>query len=260
MQWYYANDGQRLGPVTHTELERLVQAGTITSETLLWKQGMNEWQTLNDIRAKSPALIGGGPPPPPLPDRVVGAAEPAFEPAPAVRRTPSLHLDEAPEKPPVLVYAGFWRRTGAAFVDFSLWFFVWQILANIVGLKFFPEMLKITESIQAAGGGFNYQPKPEEAILVLKFTGLILLVGVVWSLVYDLLFLSKLSATPGKLLFGMRLVRGNGEALGASRIIARSLAKVMVVFTLGIGYLIVAFDDQKRGLHDYFCDTRVVKK
>ena len=29
--------------------------------------------------------------------------------------------------------------------------------------------------------------------------------------------------------------------------------------TLGIGYVMVAVDDEKRGLHDYVSETRVVK-
>jgi uncharacterized RDD family membrane protein YckC len=28
---------------------------------------------------------------------------------------------------------------------------------------------------------------------------------------------------------------------------------------LGIGYIIVGFDAQKRGMHDMICDTRVIK-
>ncbi|HEY9248207.1 MAG TPA: DUF4339 domain-containing protein, partial [Rariglobus sp.] len=43
MQWYYSIDGQRLGPVPHAELERLIQAGTITGDALIWRQGMDQW-------------------------------------------------------------------------------------------------------------------------------------------------------------------------------------------------------------------------
>jgi hypothetical protein len=44
-------------------------------------------------------------------------------------------------------------------------------------------------------------------------------------------------------------------------IVGRCLAKGLAGLpTLCIGYLIVAFDDQKRGLHDYFSQTRVVIK
>ena len=41
---------------------------------------------------------------------------------------------------------------------------------------------------------------------------------------------------------------------------ARCLARMLAGFTLGIGYVIAGIDDEKRALHDYFCDTRVVKK
>jgi len=29
--------------------------------------------------------------------------------------------------------------------------------------------------------------------------------------------------------------------------------------TLGIGYILAAFDAEKRGLHDMICDTRVIR-
>ena len=40
-----------------------------------------------------------------------------------------------------------------------------------------------------------------------------------------------------------------------------SFAEMLSSLTLGIGYIMVAFDDEKRGLHDRdICDTRVVRK
>lgn len=258
MQWYYAIDGQRLGPVPHAELERLVRAGTVTGETLLWRQGMDQWKTLAEVKERDPAMFADDTPPP-LPAEANLFPE---DDTPVVApRSPGLPFDEHPAVPEAVLYAGFWRRAGAFLVDAILWLFVWQILSNIVVMLVFPEMVKMAEAIKVAGGGMAYKPTPEEMVLLLKFTGLVMLVGLVWAATYDVIFLRRFSATPGKLLFGLQVVRANGEPLGVARIIARCLVKGLAgIPTLCIGYLIVAFDDQKRGLHDFFCSTRVVKK
>ena len=44
------------------------------------------------------------------------------------------------------------------------------------------------------------------------------------------------------------------------RATGRYFAHFLSSFTLGIGYLIAAFDNEKRALHDHVCDTRVVYK
>jgi uncharacterized RDD family membrane protein YckC len=244
MQWYYAINGQRLGPVPHEEFERLVQAGSIGADALVWRQSMDQWQTLADVKAAHPDLIADTPPPLPVP----------VDGEPAGRRPMHLEVTEGAENPELLVFAGFWRRFGAYVVDFLIWWFVWQLLVGIVGSVYFPEAMAIAQH------GAGYQPKPEELGMLLRFLGAVAVIGLAWSVIYDALFILKLSATPGKLLFGLRIVQANDQPFGLSRIIGRSLAKGLVGLTLGIGYLVVAFDDQKRGLHDYLCNTRVVKK
>ncbi|MDF3059184.1 MAG: transporter [Rariglobus sp.] len=97
--------------------------------------------------------------------------------------------------------------------------------------------------------------------MLAPFYGALMLVTIVWAVLYDLIFIPRFAATPGKLLFGLRLVSTNNKPLGFGRIVARSLARVLSGFpTFFIGFLIVAFEDQKRGLHDFLCGTRVVKK
>ena len=58
MEWYYAVGTDRKGPVSEEEFQRLVGQGVITSGTLVWREGMANWQP-----------HGGGTPPP-----VAGAA------------------------------------------------------------------------------------------------------------------------------------------------------------------------------------------
>ncbi len=58
MEWYYAVGTDRKGPVSEEEFQRLVGQGVITSGTLVWREGMANWQP-----------HGSGTPPP-----VAGAA------------------------------------------------------------------------------------------------------------------------------------------------------------------------------------------
>lgn len=64
-QWYYAQDGTQQGPVAETEFLALVRAGTINAGTLVWRVGMDEWQTYGRVSdAPRDATI---PLPPPIP-------------------------------------------------------------------------------------------------------------------------------------------------------------------------------------------------
>lgn len=44
MEWYYAVGTDRKGPVSEEEFQRLVGQGVITSGTLVWREGMANWQ------------------------------------------------------------------------------------------------------------------------------------------------------------------------------------------------------------------------
>ena len=55
MDWYYAVGADRKGPVSEEEFQRLVQQGVVTSQTLVWHEGMANWQP------------HGGATPPPMP-------------------------------------------------------------------------------------------------------------------------------------------------------------------------------------------------
>jgi uncharacterized RDD family membrane protein YckC len=58
MQWYYANKGQRVGPVSQAEFEQLVSDGVITGETLVWRDRMPDWRPYSSVAGVPPALPG----------------------------------------------------------------------------------------------------------------------------------------------------------------------------------------------------------
>src|ERR1700681_1790693 len=61
MQWYYAEAGNRIGPIEETELNRLVTLGTVRSDTLVWHEGLASWQPLGVVRGMHPvaAVVAG---------------------------------------------------------------------------------------------------------------------------------------------------------------------------------------------------------
>src|SRR5689334_21445237 len=50
MEWYYAINQTQNGPVSAEELDRLVQSGTISADTLVWKQGLPQWMKYSNAR------------------------------------------------------------------------------------------------------------------------------------------------------------------------------------------------------------------
>src|SRR5712671_6711283 len=57
MQWYYAEAGNRIGPIEETELNRLVTLGTVRADTLVWHEGLASWQPLGLVRGMPPAAV-----------------------------------------------------------------------------------------------------------------------------------------------------------------------------------------------------------
>ena len=49
MDWFYADNGQQLGPFPEAEFERIVQRGTVTEATLVWHSGMADWQPYSAV-------------------------------------------------------------------------------------------------------------------------------------------------------------------------------------------------------------------
>mgnify|MGYP003667473223 CR=1 FL=1 len=61
--YFYAANGQQMGPVGIDKLKELFANRTINKESLLWKQGMANWTALQEIEELK-AFLGGNTPPP----------------------------------------------------------------------------------------------------------------------------------------------------------------------------------------------------
>lgn len=61
MNWHYAENGQPRGPVPQEEFDRLLAAGQVTAETLVWREGMDQWRPWGEVAAAAPPPAGGVP-------------------------------------------------------------------------------------------------------------------------------------------------------------------------------------------------------
>jgi uncharacterized RDD family membrane protein YckC len=57
---------------------------------------------------------------------------------------------------------------------------------------------------------------------------------------------------------GLKVTRADGGPISAGLAAGRFFAKYLSFLTFCIGFLIAAFDREKRSLHDHICQTRVV--
>lgn len=49
MNWYYAENNERRGPLEESAFQELVAAGTIRPDTLVWREGMAAWQPWQQV-------------------------------------------------------------------------------------------------------------------------------------------------------------------------------------------------------------------
>lgn len=248
MNWYYAKNKDQLGPVSEVELEELVRNGVIQPDTLVWKEGMANWQPY------STTLSGAGSP-------VPGSQAVCHECGNTFERNGMIQHGTAwicaACKPAFLQklsegaavntegfrYAGFWIRFAAKFID-----------GIIIGICVTAPGM----AILAMMGAYNKDAPPEMAIVFAQV--IFQIVSILASAAYSIFFVGKYGATPGKMACKIRIINEGGGKIGYGRATGRFFAEILSGLICYIGYIMVAFDAEKRALHDHICHTRVIYK
>ena len=241
-KWYYLKSEERLGPLDQSAFDELARQGTIAPETLVWRDGMADWQPYGQaVQAPSAEQMAG--------DHVACAqcggvflkedvisfqgncvcanCKPTFV----------AKITQGVAYAAELNYAGFWIRFGAKFLD-----------GLIVGIPM--------EVLRYSLFGIEALLEPETTPGELLFD----LFNISVAICYTWLLTWKFGGTLGKLAIGLRVVTANGEPIGCGRALGRTFAEILSGITLLIGYIIAAFDSEKRTLHDHICGTRVIRK
>ena len=63
-EWFYADGGERRGPVTFEALARLAREGTVAAGTLVWRDGLAGWTAAEAVPGLLPASEAAAAPPP----------------------------------------------------------------------------------------------------------------------------------------------------------------------------------------------------
>ena len=255
MQWHYAIDGQRKGPVSQEEFERLARNGVIKADTLVWYQGMADWQpyaTAIQGAAASGSPVGDGT----EVCAVSGKRYPKREMIQYEGKWISAEhrdeffqrLREGVAQPKEFVYGGFWTRFCAKFVDGLALAAVGMAINMTIAFMVIGSPNYFGNALRMAGS--------EKRLL---FQAISIPIGILVGLTYAWYFISRYAATPGKMAFGLKLIRSDGSRLSTGRIVGRFFSEYISIMTVYIGYIMAGFDQEKRALHDRICDTRVVK-
>jgi uncharacterized RDD family membrane protein YckC len=250
MNWYYGINGQQQGPVSEAEIIQLVQAGTLSATTLIWREGLPDWQPLSVAlpQALSSSITSAEPPPT---TEVAGIAVPMEQ-----KDTYVQQLREGVTISSGMEYAGFWIRFVAKFIDGvvqQILFYTAAFLLSLVGVTLMPEI----ESMLPKDGT---PPSEEQMAGFMSVLGVMMLIGFGFQVTYHGFMVGKFGATLGKMAVNIKVVNPDGSSLSMGKAFGRAFAEIVTGFTCVIGYIIAAFDTHKRSLHDHIASTRVITK
>lgn len=142
---------------------------------------------------------------------------------------------------PAFSYAGFWKRFAAWLLD--------SIILMVIGVP-----------VTLAGW---FLPWVVYDPLFFLF-GRSIVTSIITTIIGWIYFWgfesSSYQATPGKMALGIIVTDLNGSRISLGRAAARDLSKILSMLTIGIGFLMIGFTEEKRGLHDYIAGTLVINK
>ncbi len=131
-----------------------------------------------------------------------------------------------------LQYAGFWIRVGAYLIDaIILW------LANFA------------VSMVFLGGGTAMATAASIPLIIAMS-----LIGIAYFVIMES---SSRQGTVGKMAVGIKVGKENGQRISLVNALGRYLAKILSAAIILIGFIMVAFDSKKQGLHDKLAKTYV---
>ncbi len=252
MKWYYVEQGQQTGPVTDEQLAELVRSGKITSTTLVWREGLAEWQPYAQATGSSgsvPPLMSAGA----TAEAVCAECKNVFPTGEMIRHGNAyicanckpIFMQKLAEGAPVMAvgelnYARVLTRFAALIVDGVLLYAINMGISLLAGLT----------AAQAVG----VQPKGLGVLPIVLF---IIQFGL--GIGYEVFMIGKYGATLGKMACKIKVVTADGGSVSYGRALGRYFAKILSGLTCLIGYIIAIFDNpQKRALHDHICNTRVI--
>jgi uncharacterized RDD family membrane protein YckC len=151
-------------------------------------------------------------------------------------------------------YCGFWIRLCARLLDgmfLSAVTVPLSLINEVIIFRLYP--------VPTPGSGLKQFENSSALGTLLTIQAAFILFGLLIAFAYEVFCVGRFGGTPGKLLLRMRIVRSDSSRLTYPRAAIRFFGKMLSDLTMYIGYIMVGFDSQRRALHDYIADTRVIK-
>ncbi|HSQ41099.1 MAG TPA: RDD family protein [Fibrobacteraceae bacterium] len=247
--WFYIDsklpeESRRQGPLTRVQIEDLAKQGRLEKDDLVWYPGLVSWLPWKSIAPDFPgnssehrcSVCGIVQPESQMTFRdnswicsLCKEAEKVPTPAVTESTVPPLQMAK-----PLEHYASLGIRLAAFMVDLMI---LGTINAGLVFLYLF----------------FFHIPED-----VLRDSMLINIPGLLLEAFYQVYFLSRYGGTPGKMLMGLRVISADGNPLSVAHALGRYFSFWFSAISLGLGFLIILFDPQRRALHDHIARTRVI--
>lgn len=255
MTWYYADGGRQVGPVEESALDDLVRQGVVRDDTLVWREGMPNWQPHSAARGIRPA--------PPMPAVAAspdtGYCSECGRPFPVSQLVAIGSASVCAQCKPIYLqrvreggkgigarhYGGFWIRFVAVIID--------GVILAIAGFILRIPLAAVITLTPARTGDFGAMLP-----MLVGLGGLMILIQIALQAAYETYFLATRGATPGKMVLGLKVIRSDGSPLSVGVALGRYFAKWISSIILMIGYIMAGIDPEKRALHDRICDTRVI--
>jgi uncharacterized RDD family membrane protein YckC len=234
------------GPFTRAEVAERLAQGEIALDSLAFVEGLTQWTPLRDVLARVDAAAPAPQPPlPPVATMPIGtgyATSGPIHPTAAMPIGTGYSYAATMQPPTHLVYAGFWLRFVAIFIDAII---LSPLIFIYLGLDF---------AVMAA----NDQGTKIALGIALVLLWLVIFIGQ-W-LYFALQESSRAQATLGKRLMGIQVTDRQGNRVGFGRATGRYFGKIISNFTLFIGFMMAGWTQRKQALHDMLADTLVVRK
>lgn len=144
-------------------------------------------------------------------------------------------------------YAGFRVRLAAGLIDGLILAAIWFTVMVILGP--YDESPNTPLPIPVA---------MEEAATYSHRT-VAVMVYLIVSVVYWVLFWTWRGQTPGKMAMGIKIVRTDGSPIGLGRSVLRCIGYTISSFIFLIGHLWIVIDPEKQGIYDKIASTYVVR-
>jgi uncharacterized RDD family membrane protein YckC len=194
-------------------------------------------------------MTEGGPPLPPPQAYLPPPPPPVY---PAATYYQAAQLGPAPG----IVYAGFWIRFLAAFIDGIIVFVPFIVLFFLIEGSTISSYVNCVNNAVAYGG-----PTTTCATSYFGAFGYWELIGLGVQLLYFVVLWSQFGGTLGQRMLGLHVVdAGTGRNIGIGRALGRFLGYIISSIPFDLGLMWAGWDPRKQGWHDKMASTFVVRK